>query len=346
MARKDKQQTEKDIKHTDMQMLADLAQVSRSTVSRALSDSPLVNEKTKARIRALAEEHNYVVNEAARNLRLQKSNIVSVVLMLDIQSEQHISDPFFLEMIGHLADNLASAGYDLLLVHKPIVSASEFIAERAYRQSAGIIVIGQAQAHKELNKLAEGKVPIVVWGTKLPAKKYRLVGSENFDGGYLAASYLIEQGRRRIAFFGDIELPELKPRYDGYVRAHDSAGLEVDDHLVLCVPFDTGHAEQVIGEFLDLNPRIDAIVCCSDLIAMTAMALLNARGLRVPQDVALVGYDDISIAARANPALTTISQNIRNGGRVLVNTLLQLMEGRAARDHIMKVELVKRGSTP
>jgi len=336
----------KDVKDTDMQMLADLSGVSRSTVSRALSDSPLVNEKTKARIRALAAEHNYVLNEAARNLRLQRSNTVSVVLMLDPQSEQHISDPFFLEMIGHLADNLAGAGYDLLLVHEPIVSAAEFIVGRAYRQSAGVIVIGQGQVHKELNKLAAGKLPIVVWGTKLPGKKYHLVGTENFEGGYMAASYLMQQGRRCIAFFGDRDLPEVKPRYEGFVRAHDEFGLEVDDQRVLSVPFETGRAEDVIGEFLDINSHIDGILCCSDLIAMTAMALLNARGLRVPQDVALVGYDDISIAARANPALTTIRQNIRTGGEMLVKTLLCQLEGGTARDHIMQVELVKRGSTP
>ncbi len=84
----------KDSRETDMQALADLANVSRSTVSRALSDSPLVNEKTKQRIRALAAEHNYVVNEAARNFRLQKTNIISVVLMLDTASEQHVLDPF------------------------------------------------------------------------------------------------------------------------------------------------------------------------------------------------------------------------------------------------------------
>ncbi len=333
-------------KNTDMQMLADLANVSRSTVSRALSDSPLVNEKTRAKIRALAAEHNYVVNEAARSLRLQQSNIVSVVLMLDPESEQHISDPFFLEMIGHLADNLAGAGFDLLLVHEPISRATDFLASRAYRQSAGIIFIGQGQAHKELNKLAQGNVPIVVWGAKLAGKKYRLVGSDNVAGGRLAASYLIEHGRKRLAFFGDRGLPELKARYEGFVKAHEDLGLAVDDNLMLPVPFDTEQAEVMIGAFLDRHPRIDGIVCCSDLIAMSTMALLNARGMRVPEDVAVIGYDDISIAARANPPLTTVSQDIRSGGQMLVKTLLQSMEKGSARDHVMKVKLVKRGSTP
>ncbi|MCZ6503434.1 MAG: LacI family DNA-binding transcriptional regulator [Gammaproteobacteria bacterium] len=334
-----------DFKTIDMQQLADLAGVSRSTISRGLSDSPLVNEKTKQKIRELALKHNYVMNETARNLRLQKSNIICMVLMLDAVAEQHTSDPFFLEMIGSVADSLAIAGYDLLLYHEPIASADDFRSSRACRQSDGIIIIGQGRIHEELNLLAAFAPPIVVWGANVPGRKYRLVGSDNLQGGALATRHLMAQGCRRIAFFGDRELPELALRYEGYQQALGERGDSLDPSLELAVPFESHHANAVIEQFLDKKPKIEGIVCCSDLIAMSAIASLHRHGIRVPEDVAVVGYDDIDIASRTHPALTTISQDIRRAGELLVHKLTGAIKGKRMRDTISTATLVVRESS-
>ena len=330
---------------TDMQRLADLAGVSRATVSRALNDSPLINEKTKQRIRALAKEHNYVMNEMARGFRLKKTNIVSVVLMLDTGSGQHLSDAFFLEMLGHIADGLSDAGYDLLLCHEPISSAEDFVASRVYGQAEGIIFIGQGGLHEELNKLATSGKPVIAWGAPLPKRSYRVVGSDNSEGGYLSASHLLSQGCSRVAFFGDKQLPEIGLRYEGYCRALREAGQTADPALELAVPFESRRAEAVINEFLRRSVDINGIVCCSDLIAMSAIACLTRVGRRVPEDVAVVGYDDIELAARVNPSLSTISQDIAVGGKALVEKLMRLISGRRVQDAIAPARLVVRASS-
>ncbi len=329
----------------DMQTIADLAGVSRSTVSRALSDSPLVNKKTRERIQALASKHNFVINEAARNFRLRKTNIISVVPCLDIASEQQTSDPFFLEMIGYIADELAAREKDLLLTHAPIISADVFSNSRVYQQSEGVIFLGQGLIHSELNKLARGKLPFIVWGGQIPDRKYPLVGSDNIQGGYLSTRHLLEQGCKRIAFFGETFLPEMLLRHQGYCRALAEAGLTIEPALRIPVPVAAGHANQIINAFLDSRVAIDGIMCCSDLIAMSAISCLGLRGLRVPVDIPVVGYDNLNVSPRTNPPLTTIDQKMRLSAQNLVAGLFTLLAGKEIDDAIQPAELIIRGSS-
>lgn len=328
-----------------MQALAEMARVSRATVSRALSDSPLVREETRRRIQKLAERHGYVRNEVASSFRLGRSNIVTVVLMLDSLSKQHVHDPFFLEMIGHVADALHERHYNTLLVPGPIGSAREVLRSRAYHQSEGVIFVGQGRIHSELNLLCDRQVPIIVWGAPLARRKYPVIGADNEEGGYLAARHLLDQGCERIAFFGDRTLPEMSLRHRGYARLLRERGRKVDSSLELRVPFDAEGAMQVVGAFLDKRPAVDGILCCSDLIAMSAISALNAHGVRVPDDIAVIGYDGVAIGELAAPPLTTISQHIAPGGRRLVDALIDLIEGRRVRDTVVSPELVVRKST-
>lgn len=328
-----------------MQELADLAGVSRSTVSRALSDSPLVNEKTKAKIRALAKKHKYSINEAARNFRLQKTNIITVVFMLDIESEQHMSDPFFLDILGGIADTLSQHNYDLLLAHAPVHNVLDLQYSRSFQLSDGVIFVGQGKQHENLNVLAELDTPIIVWGANLPDKKYSVVASDNINGGTLATKHLIESGRKKIAFFGDIEQPELAQRFKGYKRALKKHGLKLDENLIIDVPFEMLHAREALNELIESNNQFDAAFCCTDVIALSAIATLHEHGLRVPEDVAIVGYDDISIASYSNPPLTTVRQNIRWAGRVLVESILSKINGENVADTTIQSELLIRKSS-
>ncbi len=328
-----------------MQELADLAGVTRGTVSRALADSPRVNDKTKARIRELAEKHNYKVNLQARNFRLKRSGVISVVFMLDIKSDQHMSDPFFLEMLGGIADCLAEHDLDLFLAHAPVVDVLELPDTRVFQNSDGVIFVGQADRHDELNAIAAGEKPIVVWGAPMADKAYPLVGGDNVTGGYLAASHLCEVGCRRIAFFGDRQLPELSLRFDGYQKALEERGISIDPALLVDVPFEMQHARDAILQFLESGTSFDAVICGSDVVALSAMATMNESGLRVPDDVCVVGYDDIGLAKYGNPSLTTVRQNIRQAGRILVENLLASINGQEVADTTLASELVVRQST-
>ncbi|PLW69673.1 LacI family DNA-binding transcriptional regulator [Pseudohalioglobus lutimaris] len=329
----------------DMQQLADIAGVSRATVSRALNDSPLVNDRTKDKIRKLAEKHQFVMNETARNLRLQRSNMICLVLMHDVELSHHLSDPFFLRMVGSVVDHLAESGHDLMLYHKPVETAAEFLTTRVYRQCDGAIFIGQGMIHDELNKLAGYQKPIVVWGADLPERNYRIVGTDNVMGGEQATRHLLDQGCRRIAFFGDVRKPELALRHEGYANALRQAGLDADINLELDPPMESGAAEEIIDNFIQNNSGIDGIVCCSDMLAASAISCLQRHGISVPSKVAVTGYDDLEIATRINPTLTTVSQDISGGGEQLVKKMMGLLTGKKVRDSIRDSSLVIRESS-
>lgn len=328
-----------------MQELADIAGVTRGTVSRALSDSPRVKEKTKARIRKLAEKHNYRVNQQARNFRLRRTGVISVVFMLDVRSEQHMSDPFFLEMLGGIADCLAEHDLDLFLAHAPVADVLELPDSRVFQNSDGIIFVGQGTQHDKLNVLAKSDTPIVVWGAPMPGQAYCQVGGDNVNGGYLATKHLLDNGRRNIAFFGDIKLPEIALRFSGYQKALQEYGIEFNASLQVDIPFEMQHAREALLKFRGNNRNFDAALCSSDVMALSVIATLNESGLEVPKDVAVVGYDDIGLASYGNPSLTTIRQNIRSAGRVLVKSLLKIIDGQQADNTTISSELVVRQSS-
>lgn len=329
----------------DMQKIADLAGVSRATVSRALNDSPLVNEKTKTKVQLIAKELNYTINEAARNFRLNQSTIVTVVMMTDPLINQKAFDPFFMEMIGNLVEALAKEGLDMLISHEPITDALAFRNSRLYRQSLGLIIIGQGQGHIELNSLADDKLPLVVWGVPVANKKYNLVTTDDGLGGTLATEHLIQQGCKNIAFFGDKSSSESALRYQGYCQALQKSGIAINSELDLVVPFVTDQAKHAINQFLDTKPNIDGIVCCSDLMAMTAIACIEEHGLDVPNDIAVVGYDGLALAERTSPPLTTVAQDIRANAFQLVNTLVAAINGQEVKDVLSPVTLIERKSS-
>ena len=332
-------------KVTSLQELADLAGVSRATASRALNDNPVISSKTRKKLQALAAKHGYSINQKARDFRLQRTSVIAVVFMLDIESEQHMSDPFFLDMLGGIADALADHDYDLLLAHAPIVNVLDLKDSRVMRQADGIIFVGQGKQHEQLNQLAEQDNPIVVWGYPVPDKNYVVVGGDNVGGGYAATKHLLELGRRKIAFFGDIDNPENAARHNGYLKALEEYGIPNDPELEVNVPFDMQGAREVIVEFLESGIEPDAVVCISDVMALAALSTFQDVGLRVPQDIAVVGYDDISLAAYSSPALTTVRQNIRHAGRILVESVLGLIRGEDVPDTTLSSELVLRKSS-
>lgn len=329
---------------SSLQDLADIVGVSRATVSRALNDSALVNERTKKEIQALAREHNYVANKQARDFRLKRTRMISVVFMLDADSDQHPSDPFFLEMLGGIADGLAARDYDLLLAHARMSSMRDLGNSQIVRKAEGVIFVGQGEKHEVLNQLADAGSPIVVWGEPAADKRYLLVGGDNAGGGFSAASHLLAQGRRRIAFFGNLRTPENRARFRGYEKALAQADLRPEEKLTVEVPSEMRCAQVVIENFLNEKINMDAIICASDVMAIAAIAALKKSGLSVPGDIAVVGYDDIQIASFCSPSLTTIRQSIHQAGGVLVESVLALIGGHQVADTTLSSKLIIRES--
>jgi len=336
---------EAESRRLQMADIARLAGVSTSTVSRALAGSKLISEETRTRVLELARSLKYNINIGAQNLRMKQNRTVGVVVPYDPDTRQHLSDPFFLSMLGSLADALTEQGFDMLVSR---VDASELDAAAAPFDTGrviGIVLIGQWRHHDQLNQLAARHVPIVVWGAQLPQQLYCTVGGDNLAGGRLAGAHLIAQGRRRIAFFGDINLPEIGQRYEGLCQALAQAGIAADPALLVPASFVPDGGRLAVEELLRRGAAFDAVFAGSDLMAMTAINTLRQLGMDVPGRVAVIGYDDIELSSYFHPPLTTVQQPIREAGRALVASLLALTEGRPAPSLQLPTQLIVRNSS-
>jgi len=334
------------LRRLQMSDIARLAGVSTATVSRALNDSPLVTAETRARVKELARSLNYTINVGAKNLRLRRNKTVAVVVPYDSASRQSVSDPFFLSMLGSLADALTEHGYDMLLSRvdaRQLDAAAQFIDTG---RAMGVILIGQWRHHDQLNQMAARNLPIVIWGALLPQQLYCTIGCDNIAGGALATEHLVACGRRQIAFLGDTKLPEVHLRLEGYQRALARNNIRFNKRLCVSAPFLAEGARNAIRELQQRNIEFDAVFACSDLLAMTVVSTLQKAGRRVPEDVAVVGYDDIEMASHAHPPLTTVRQPIEAGGRALVAALLEFLEGGRPQPKTLATELIVRQSTP
>jgi DNA-binding LacI/PurR family transcriptional regulator len=326
--------------------IARLAGVSVSTVSRALNGSTLVNDVTRERISQLARSLNYSINLGAQNLRRQKNQTVAVVIPYDAQSRQHISDPFFLSIVGSIADALTDRGYDMLLsrVDSERLDAAAQLFDSG--KAVGIVIIGQWRHHDQLNEMAARKVPVVVWGGQLPQQLYCSVGGDNVDGGAQATAHLLRAGRQRIVFLGDAQLPEVWLRREGYVQAHKALGLAPIATLEIPVPFEVGAAREAMDRLCTSGQRFDGVVACSDLLALQAIQSVRSHGRSVPADVSVVGYDDMPLAAYCDPPLSTVHQPVLEAGTALVEALLHLLQNERALPRTLPVGLVVRASAP
>lgn len=325
--------------------LAKLAGVSKSTVSRALADSPLIPTKTKERIQSLAREHNYRLNKRARNFRTKESLTVAVLIPDTKEKQWRLSDPFFLELLGSIAESLNERSHELLLA-KAKVSTKDWVLDHVERGSCdGVILVGQGAEQEEINELADSGVPFVVWGGYFDNLRYCTVGSDNRLGGKIATEHLLGSGRRNIAFLGDRRLPEVALRFEGYADALSDAGLPLAPSRCLDTPFVGSAAYDAMAAFLKTGASIDGVFACSDVIAMGAVRALNEAELAIPGEVAVVGYDDIAMASYFSPPLTTVKQDCIAGGAALVERLLTIIEGEEASPVILETPLIVRQSS-
>lgn len=326
---------------TNLAQLARLAGVSISTVSRALAGSGLISTETRERIGAMARAHGLRPNQLARNLRLGRAQAIGVVIPLGHETGQHLTDPFFITLIGHLADALTERGYDLLLSR--VIPLDDHWLDRIVDSGRvdGAIVIGQSNQLGVLERVAARYLPLVVWGTRFEGAAHCSIGSDNRLGGALATRHLIRSGRRRLAFLGHPDAPEIGERYQGFREECARAGLPTE---LLPVHLTANDAHDMIAERLRKRRVLDGVVAASDVVAMSALRAAVEAGLAVPGDLALVGFDDVTLAAHTTPPLTTIRQDLERGAALIVDHLFRRMAGEMTASVALIPELVVRGS--
>jgi DNA-binding LacI/PurR family transcriptional regulator len=201
--------------------------------------------------------------------------------------------------------------------------------------------------HDQLNALADAQRPVVAWGVDQPDRRYSVVGIDNVEGGRLAALHLLNQGRRRLGFVGNLALPEAGNRFIGFQRALSEMGQPLDARAVLSVPFDADVAQAAVqAQWLDTGWVPDGVLCCSDTLGAGISTLLQRHGLTVPGDTAVVGFDDVhSVTDFAVPALSSVHQPIEKAAAKLVETVLAQLTDPQFQTCILPVQLVVRASS-
>ncbi len=324
--------------------IARLAGVSKSTVSRALNDSPLIGDETKDRIRAIAAEHEFHLNAPARRLSLKRSNTVAFVTYT-YRADFTVPDVFMLEIMSGASSALHASDYDLLVVH---VDPDDTDWPRQYLDTGrvdGFILLSATCTRSHLKTLVKAKTPFIIWGVTPGNHTFCSVTGDSFAGGRIATAHLIRSGRGRVAFLGGpAKAVEVRDRFRGYEAALREAGRAVEPELVGHGDYSDASGGDVMRELLARAPDLDAVFVNSDLMAIAAMDAIRDTGRRVPEDVAVVGYDDISLARLSNPPLTTIRQDGPLAGRLLAQNLLQHLETGVVTNVSIPAELVVRES--
>ena len=329
--------------------IAHLAGVSQPTVSRALRGSPMVSEETRKRIRAIAEELNYKVDKNASNLRTQHSGTLALLFFEDPTPDDSQINPFFLSMLGSITRACARRGYDLLISFQQLSTDWQADYEDS-NKADGLILLGYGdylESQSRLERLVEQGTHFVRWGAVLPGQPGISIGCDNFQGGHDITVHLLGQERRSIAFLGHASnhYPEFFERYRGHAHALANAGLGIQPQLQVDAITTERSGYEAACSLLERGVAFDAIFAASDLIAIGAMKALHERGLEVPADVAVAGFDDIPMAGFVNPGLSTVQQDTKLAGQILVETLLALIEDLPAQSRTIPVKLALRRST-
>lgn len=328
-----------------MEALAQVAGVSKITVSRALRDSDLVTPETRQRIKQLAEAHGYRMNHSARNLRLQRSHTVAVILEMQPNADRPMSEAFPLHLLAGIMQALTLRNYGVLLM-----SLASFDHGMAF-STDGLILLGQGSHHSAASRVAAVGRPFVMWGAAhdlppmRPGVQAVVVGSDNVQAGATVAQRFLALRRRHIVFLGDTSHPEVADRYQGLQSGLAGSRLKARLLAPAAFTFSAGMAalQSCLADCAQRGlPPPDAVFAASDLLAMGALRAVQDAGMRVPQAVSVVGCDDSPTAKTFAPALSSVHQDWHRGGELLAQKVLGLIDGLPLDSVVMPTSLVVR----
>jgi DNA-binding LacI/PurR family transcriptional regulator len=327
--------------------VAQAAGVSRATASRVVNDSERVSPEARASVAAAIRILGYVPNRAARSLMTRRSDSIGVVIMEPAGSL--FADPFFGELLVGISDALGTRDIQLVLLLAQ--TAREESRLERYLEAGhvdGAILVGPHGNDPLPAHLERNGVPIVLSGRQLGEGSISHVDSDNRGGARMAVAHLLGAGRRSIAtIHGMLDMSSGIDRLKGYRDALREAGVTHDPGLEAAGNFHVVTAADAMRTLLERRPGLDAVFAASDSMAVAAMGVLQERGLRVPEDVAVVGFDDSPIALTTRPQLTTVRQPIEAMGREMARLLLHRIDhpGDAPSQVVFATELVVRGSS-
>ena len=332
---------------TTLEAVALAAGVSRATVSRVVNGSERVTPETRRMVEKAITRLGYVPNRAARSLVTKRTE--SIGLVIPEPTTKLFGDPFFPRLIRGINSVLGEAGQLLVLLTPQSAHDEEQLGQYlASGHLDGAMLVSLHGADPLPGFLADRGIPVVVGGRPTRGSPVDVVDVDNVQGALQAVRHLVGLGRKRIlTVTGPLDMAPAQDRLSGYRSALAEAAIAHDPALELAGDFDQGVARDAVESFIAQGAQFDAVFAASDAMALGAMSAIRRAGLRVPQDVAVVGYDDSPLALFSDPPLSSVQQPIEEMGREMARALLaQLGASRQVpRSVVLATELVIRGSS-
>jgi LacI family transcriptional regulator len=306
---------------TTIREVARKAGVSPTSVSHVVNNTRFVSEDVRERVLASMRELNYRPNALARSLRRGETHTLGLIL-------PDSANPFFAE-VGHAIEAAAFAlGYSVILCNTDNDEAKEHLYTEVLenKQLDGIIFVGAGENRESISELVKNGLPLVVVDRDMGNLGLDTVTTENYQGGFLATQHLLSLGHQIIGCItGPSNITPSADRVTGYRAALQQAGRPVKESLLVRGDFHAPSGHSAALQLLQLTPRPTAIFVCNDMMAIGALRAASQLGLSVPEDVAIVGFDDIELASYISPSLTTVAQPKLEIGQLAVKLLFERM---------------------
>ncbi|WP_255949754.1 LacI family DNA-binding transcriptional regulator [Streptomyces odontomachi] len=336
-----------------LEEVAARAGVGRGTVSRVINGSPRVSEATRAAVEAAVAELGYVPNTAARALAANRTD--AIALVVPEPETRFFTEPYFSDMLRGVGAALTDTEMQLLLIFAGSARERRRLAEYLAAHRVDGVLLVSVHANDPLpDLLAQLEIPTVISGRRNADEVLPSVDSDNFAGARTAIEHLLARGRGTVAHIaGRLDVYGAQRRVDGYRAALEDAGREVDEDLIVSGDFTEEGGRRAMAQLLEHDPDIDAVFAASDVMAAGARQTLRAMNRRIPEDVALIGFDDSVIARHMDPPLTSVRQPIEEMGRAMIDVLLTEIADRrpvgpaggGSRQVVLPTELVERASS-
>ena len=303
--------------------IAKLANVAQSTVSKALNDRPDVSPETKRKVIEIAKQFNFVPNAFGKGLKSRTTENIGVIFCRE--SQPLSGNPFYSRVLEGIEAELAMNNYNLVLQLIP-ESQQEMLPKMVrQRQVDGLILVGIFQEQFIQNVLSNN-INIVLIDPKIIIDNCSQILIDNEHGAFTATQYLIQKGHQQIGFIsGDLERLSFKQRFDGFKKALKYNDLSIDKNLIMTGGLEKGYYH--VKNLLNLENRPTAIFAANDINAIHGYKAIQEKNLRIPDDISIIGFDDIDLAKYSTPSLTTVRVYKEELGSIGVRTLLQLING-------------------
>ncbi|MDI9596121.1 MAG: LacI family DNA-binding transcriptional regulator [Atribacterota bacterium] len=330
------------MKKPNLRVLAAKAGVSINTASRAINDKPDINPLTKEKILRIAREIGYVPNASAVALRTQKTKTLGVIIADN-------NNPFYAEVLSGIEAEAKANNYHIILTNtrRDYQEEENAIELLLGKQVDGLLIAPVQEKNEDIYKLIDSKIPFVVVGRDYEDLSIDAVYSDELKGGYIATEYLIKKGFKNISYIGGYTYKSpARRRLEGYKKALTDYGIPIKENLIKIGDIDIKDGYNQTKDMFDQGINFQAIFAYNDMMAFGAVKAIKERGLEIPGDIGVVGYDNILFSSLVSPPLTTVNLKKDELGRESVRLLLSKINGHRKKNKkiVLDVDLLIRGT--